>query len=160
MKKKTLLRKLEKSSAKELQKRAGMALKNKYYLEASWILSVLFERRVKRLIRKLEGNQKTVGITFEQSIKRIKHLHLSGNHHDFSETFSIELIDRLRQWKNQRNLILKDMLAVHVSQARMERLARDGFRLSQIWNKALRSYKKSRNSRTGKVPVPKQSGEI
>lgn len=160
MKKKTLHHKLEKSSAKELQKRAYLALKREYHLEASRILSVFFERRVKRLIRKLEGNQKTVGITFEQAIKRIKYLHISGNHPHFSEKFSIELIDLLRQWKNQRNLILKDMLTVQVSQARMERLARDGFRLSQIWNKALKSYKKSKGSSSGTAPDPNQPGEI
>lgn len=155
MKKKTTIREPEKQSAKKIREQVVLAMNRGYYLEASWMLSMLFDRKVRRLIHKLEGSHRKVGITFEQAIKRIKYLHLSGNQRGFTESFSVELIDRLRKWKNQRNLILKDMLDVHVSRARIERLAKEGMQLSQAWSKAVKSFKKAERS---KSVAPTESG--
>jgi hypothetical protein len=143
MKKKPIPRELDKKSTKKLLERAGVALKNDFFMEAFWILSFVFERRIKRLIIKLEGKQKSTGYTFEQSIKRLKFLHISGIDPGFSAHFNLELIDKMRHWKNQRNTILKDMLEVHVSQARMERLAYDGIQLFKEWSKMSKSYRKT-----------------
>lgn len=160
MKKKTTIREPEKQSAKKIREQVFLAHKRGYYLEASWMLSALFDRKIRRLIYKLEGSHRKVGITFEQAIKRIKYLHLSGNQHGFTETFSIELIDRLRKWKNQRNLILKDMIDVHVSQARMERLAKEGMQLLQAWNKAVKSFKKADRSKSATLTASGAGKEI
>jgi len=44
--------------------------------------------------------------------------------------------DGLRNWKNQRNTIFKDMQDVHVQKARLERLVTEGVRLLKELNKA------------------------
>jgi hypothetical protein len=59
--------------------------------------------------------------------------------------FSINLIDDIRAWKNQRNEILKDIPDVHVSNARLERLATEGVKLYKEYSKAAKSFKASLN---------------
>lgn len=141
MKKKKSSKELERHSTKKLLELAGRAIKNEFYLEASWIFSVIFDRRIKRILEKYEGRQRVSGFTFEQSIKRFKHLLLTVNNNELAAGFDTALIDRIRQWKNQRNLMLKDMLEIRVSQARMERLSCDGVRLYKEFSKAIKSYK-------------------
>jgi len=55
----------------------------------------------------------------------------------------VRLIDDIRNWKNQRNEILKDIPDIHVSQARLERLALEGIRLLKEWKKAVKEFKSS-----------------
>jgi hypothetical protein len=48
----------------------------------------------------------------------------------------------MRNWKNARNTMLKDMIDIHVSNQRMERLASEGIALYKKWNKSLKSVKR------------------
>ena len=134
------LKKRQESGKKMLQE-TGLAMKHEFYLEASWILSSILEKKLKKMLEKIENVSPGAGYSFEQSIKRIKHLHLVKKHPLFSDHFEVGLIDEIRNWKNQRNTILKDMLEVHVSKARLERLALEGTRLLKEWNMAQRKFK-------------------
>ncbi len=137
----------QKSTGKKLTQKAGFAVKNKFYLEASWILSSMMEKKLKKLLEKIEKQQPGKGFTFEQSIKRVKFLHLTSKNPLLSAHLSVVLIDEIRNWKNQRNTILNDMQDVHVSEARLERLATEGIRLFKELNKANKSFNPdSRNS--------------
>jgi hypothetical protein len=120
---------------------AGLASKHGFYLETAWILSNLFERKAKILLKIIEADPKTKGYSFEQSINRIKHHHQSGRVPRLTEFLAPALIDEMRSWKNSRNAMLKDMTTIHVSQQRMERLASEGISLYKKWNKSLKIVK-------------------
>jgi hypothetical protein len=144
MKKNKKEQKKRKTDGNKLLRKAGVAIQNEFYLEASWILSILIEKKLKKVLGKIENHRPGAGYSLEQSVKRVKYLHLSGRHPQFSGNFDLRLIDEIRNWKNQRNIILKDMQDVHVSQARMERLALEGIRLLKEWNRAAKKFRTAR----------------
>ena len=129
----------------KLTEKAGLAIKHEFYLEASWILSSLFERKLHKILDNLQPPSQTRGLTFEQSIKRVKYWRISSKHPELIAHFTVGLIDEIRSWKNQRNDILKDMPEIHVSQARLERLANEGIKLYKELNKAVKSFKSEMN---------------
>jgi hypothetical protein len=148
MKKRKKAGKKQKEVRKKLVEKAGLAIKNEFYLEASWILSSIIEKKVKNLLDELENHKPGTGYTLEQCIKRVKYLHLTSKFPILTVHFTIRFIDELRNWKNQRNTIMKDILVVHVSKARMERLAMDGIRLLKELNAAHKKFK-AENIETG-----------
>jgi hypothetical protein len=141
MKKKKKVVKKRKKDGKKLVEKAGLAIKNEFYLEASWILSSIVEKKMKDLLDKLEHHKPGTGYSLEQCIKRVKYLHLTTKYPLLATHFTIKFIDELRNWKNQRNTIMKDIVDVHVSKARMERLAMDGIRLLKELNAAHKKFK-------------------
>jgi hypothetical protein len=130
-----------KQPGKKLIQRAGLAMKNGFYLEASWILSALIEKKLKKMLERIGDHPPGAGYTLEQTVKRVKYVHLSNKYPAFSDVFDAALIDEIRNWKNQRNAVLNDMRDVHVSPARLERLAHEGTRLLKAWNRAAREFK-------------------
>ena len=146
MKKDKKNHKMQDGGAKKMLARIETAVSNEFYLEAAWLLSAVIEKKLKRMLEKIDGPVPSSGYSLEQSVKRVKHLHVTARHPLFTEHYPVGLIDEIRNWKNQRNTILKDMQDVHVSQARQERLAMEGIRLLQEWNKAKRKFKAGVNS--------------
>jgi hypothetical protein len=130
-----------KKGGTKLIEKAGLAVKHEFYLEASWILSALFERKLHKVLDMIQPPSQSRGLTFEQSIKRVKYWLLSSKYPDLSTHFKVGLIDDVRNWKNQRNDILKDMPDIHVSKARLEKLATEGVKLYKLLNKAVKSVK-------------------
>ena len=120
---------------------AGLAFKHGFYLETAWILSALFEKKAKNVLKLIEDDPKTGNYSFEQSIKRIKYHHQTGRVPQLGEFLDPGLIDRMRLWKNNRNSMLTDMITIHVSQQRMERLAMEGISLYKKWSKSLKNVK-------------------
>ncbi|MDP1622786.1 MAG: hypothetical protein Q8M08_10665 [Bacteroidales bacterium] len=135
----------KKGISKKLVEKAGMAIKHEFYLEASWILTSIFERKLNKILEKMLPQAQKQGLTFTQLINRVRNLNISGKHPDFSAYMKIGLLDDIRTWKNQRNDVLKDIPDTHVSQARLERLATEGIRLLKELNKATRSIKSADN---------------
>jgi hypothetical protein len=121
--------------------RAGLAYKQGFYLETAWILSQMFEKKTKSILKKFETTQTMQGYSFEQSIKRIKYHHLAGKVPQLITYLDLGLIEEMRNWKNTRNTMLKDMVSVHVSKNRMERLASEGITLYKRWNKSVKQVK-------------------
>lgn len=118
--------------------KAGLAYKHGFYLETSWILSRMMEKKTKSLLIKLETRQPLQSYSFEQCIKRIKYHHLTAKVPQLGMNLELGLIDEMRNWKNNRNTMLKDMVIVHVSEQRMERLASEGIALYKRWNKSIK----------------------
>lgn len=141
------MKKKSKSSGKQQKnnKKSGnklrLALKNKFYLEAAWVISSFLEKRLKNILNRVEMQHSVPGNLFDQHIKRIKHLYLTTGNPLLTEYFNIPMIDGLRAWKNQRNEAMKDMLVRHVSDERLERLANDGVRIMKEWNTAYKRFK-------------------
>ena len=131
----------QKRDGKKMLHKAELAIRSEFYLEASWILSSLLERKLKKMVENIENISTGNGFSLEQSIKRIKHLHSISKSPLFSARFEVGLIDDIRGWKNQRNTILKDMQDVHVSQARLQRLAGEGMTLLKRWNSSNKKFK-------------------
>jgi hypothetical protein len=135
----------KKHGSKRLVEKAGLAIKNEFYLEASWILTSIFERKLGKILEKLQPPDPRQNVTLTQLIHRVRSLNISAKHPDFSAHIKVGLIDDIRNWKNQRNEVLKDMPDIHVSQARLERLAIEGVRLFKELNKATKSLKLADN---------------
>ena len=133
---------------------AGLAFKHEFYLETAWILSLLFERKAKNVLKIIEADPKTANYSFEQSINRIKHHHQAGRVPQLSEFLLPGLIDEMRNWKTSRNAMLKDMTTIHVSQQRMERLASEGISLYKKWNKSLKMVKNGIKNPGGPTCIP------
>jgi hypothetical protein len=121
--------------------KAGIAMKNGFYLETSWIISYMLEKKLKKLLGTLENQIPGRGFTLEQSIKRVKYHHISARHPELTRQVEIGLIDEIRTWKNQRNIIFNDIADKHVSQARLKRLAKDGIKLYKEFNRAAKTVK-------------------
>ncbi len=131
----------KKNKGKKLTEMAGLAIKHEFYLEASWILSTLFERKLTKVFEMLEVPAQRHPLTFAQLIKRVKFLLTGSEQAELATETSIALIDEIRNWKNQRNDILKDIPDVHVSKERLERLASEGVKLYKKVNNLLKSVK-------------------
>jgi hypothetical protein len=155
--------KKEKRSAKKKKKgksfsvsQTGLAFKNEFYLETIWILSLMFEQKAKSVLKKTEQAQTVQAYSFEQCIKRIKYHHLSGRIPQIERHLNLDLIEEMRTWKNNRNIMLKDMVNVHVSQKRMERLASEGITLYKKWTSSLKQVKKMlKNPGTDAIQIEK-----
>ena len=120
---------------------AGLAFKHGFYLETAWILSILFERKAKNVLKQIEPGPTPINYSFEQSIKRLKYHHQAGCVPQLQKFLDLSLIDEMRNWKNTRNIMLKDMTTIHVSRQRMERLASEGITLYKKWNKSLKNVR-------------------
>ena len=130
-----------KKEKKQLTQKAGIAMKNQFFLEATWLISEILEKKLKSLLEISENSKPGAGFTLEQCIKRIKHLHVSNKNRILNDHFDLKLIEKTMGWKNQRNTMVKDMLYVHVSKQRKENLALDGVKLLKECNKAVKSFK-------------------
>ena len=131
---------------KKLIKRAALAMKQEFYLDATWILATLIEKKLGKILEKLEPSVQKQGVDFAQSVKRIKYLHVSAKHPDLVAHFQLGLFDEIRNWKNLRNEILKDIQQINVSRPRMERLANTGLKLYKELTKAAKSFKSAESS--------------
>jgi len=141
MKKKTKISEKQPKQGKKMVEKAGRAMKEGFYLEAAWILSAIFENKIRNLFWKLENQKPGAGLSLEQCIKRLKYMHVTGKYPLLTTHISIRLVDEIRNWKNQRNTIMKDMLHVHVSMVRVEKLSLEGIELLKKWNLAGKKIK-------------------
>ena len=135
----------KKHPGKKLAERAGFAMKHEFYLETTWILTAIFERKLNKILEKLEPPVQHQTLNFTQLINRVRNLNIGAKHPDFSAHIKVGLIDDIRAWKNQRNDVLRDIPEIHVSQARLERLANEGIRLFKELNLATKSLKLADN---------------
>ena len=80
MKKKTKSSGKQQKNNKKSGDKLRLALKNKYYLEAAWMISSFLEKRLKNILNRVEIMHSVPGNLFDQHIKRIKYLYLTtGN---------------------------------------------------------------------------------
>ncbi len=138
-------------TVKELTIAAGNAMKNGFYTEAIWILSGIMEIRLKKLIMITEGKNPGSASGLEQHLKKIKLLQTREQYSVLRSQFHPALINSLRSWKNNRNIMMKDMLEMHVSWDRKERMAKQGIALLKDLNKVYKHYKLAYH-----VPAPGQ----
>ena len=127
---------------RQLVPKAAVALKNEFYLEAAMIISSLIESRLKNLITRVEKEHPGIGFGLERCIKRTKFLILKNPDSLIAQCIEVRLIDDVREWKNYRNGILKDMVEIHVSRNRLKKLAREGINLFQELNAGSKKFKK------------------
>ena len=119
--------------------KAGVAVKNEFYLEALIIISQIMETRLRTIITRVEKAHPGSAFNLSQSVKRGKYLLLNVNDSILNKNFEVRLLDDIRSWKNQRNAILKDIQTIHVSQKRLKKMAEEGI---QLLNELNASYKK------------------
>lgn len=129
------------NTVKEMTIAAGNAMKNGFYTEAIWILSGIMEIRLKKLIIITELRNPGAASGLEQHLKRIKLLQTREQYSLLKSHFPSSLISSLRDWKNNRNIMMKDMLEMHVSWERKERLAKEGISLLKSLNKVYKHYR-------------------
>jgi hypothetical protein len=140
---------------RKLIPKAGLALENEFFLESSWIISTIIEIRLKSILTRAEGNSPGAGYNLDKAVKRVKYLILKGDHIDLSTEIGLPLVDAIRNWKNYRNRILKDMSDKQISRQRFASLAQEGIVLMQELNSSYKKFK-SRGSNTVKPVPPRQ----
>lgn len=127
---------------KKLVPKAGFALKNEFYLDASWILSSILESKLRRILTLMISEHPGLGYGLQQCLRRIKFLQLKGTYPLLIKHFEIRLIDELRIWTNHRNNIYKSLTDTHVSKVRMKKMALEGIILYQELNTGYKNLKK------------------
>jgi hypothetical protein len=127
--------------AKLLIPKARLAMENEFFLETSWLVSLAVESRLRSLISKNDKMNPGAGFTLEQCLKRMKFLVLKLQDSSLARNVNVELIDEIRAWKNQRNLVLKAIESSHVSKKRLQNLAAEGIQLMERLNIAYKRYK-------------------
>lgn len=132
----------KKNAIKKLVPKAGLALKNEFYLEASWILTSIIELKLRRILFLITNEKPGLGFGLQKCLLRIKFLHLKGSYPLLVKHFEIRLIDDLRGWKNKRNSIYQDMMDIHVRPGRIKRMSEEGIVLHQEFNSAYKNFKK------------------
>ena len=148
------------NTVKEMTIAAGNAMKNGFYTEAIWILSGIMETRLKKVIMITEIKNPGAASGLEQHLKRIKLLQTREQYSTLKSHFPSTLISSLREWKNSRNIMMKDMLEMHVSWERKERMAKQGIALLKSLNKVYKHYRLAVDAPADKVslhlevPVP------
>lgn len=128
-------------TVKEMTILAGKAMKNGFYLEAIWILSEIMEEKLKKIVSIAEVSSLSSSSNFELYLKKIKLLISGEKHPTLKSHFPIELVSSLRSWKNNRNILMKDMVSTHVSWERKERLAKQGIDFLKELNRVYKHFK-------------------
>jgi hypothetical protein len=128
-------------STSEMTIAAGNAMKNGFYTEAIWILSGIMEKRLKKMIMLTEGRNPGAAPGIEQLLKRLKLLQKREQYVILKSEVPTVFINTLRSWKNNRNIMMKDMIEMHVSWERKERQAKQGVALLKELNKIYKKYK-------------------
>jgi hypothetical protein len=127
---------------RQLVPKAALAMKNEFFLEASIIISALIELRLRNMLARFEKAPAGAGLDLNKGIKRVKYLIVKNPDSLISKNFELRLIDGIREWKNRRNSIFRDMVDIHVSKNRMKKLAKDGILLFQDLNAANKKFKR------------------
>jgi hypothetical protein len=127
---------------KKLVPKAGLAIKNEFYLEASWILSTIIESKLRRILTLMMNENPGLGFGLQKCLRRIKFLERKGAHPFLVKHFESRLIDELRAWANHRNHVYKNLIDTHVSKARIKKMAEEGILLYQELNTVYKNFKK------------------
>jgi len=127
---------------RKLIPKAGLALKNGFYLEASWILSAIIESKLRRILTLITNENHGLDVGLHKCLQQIRFFHLKGLHPLLVKHFEIRLLDELRVWKNKRNSVYKDMTITHVRPFRIKRMVEQGIVLHQELNNASKNFKK------------------
>jgi hypothetical protein len=114
------------------------------------------ESRLRSVITKVQKENPGTGFNLERCIKRIKHLRLTHTDPMLEKTFDVPMIDSLRNWKNRRNDVLKDLTRIHVSRKRTEKLTQEGILLLRDLNSSSKKFKAEWKAslQASSVPVP------
>jgi hypothetical protein len=151
-------RKSKQKINKKLITKAGLALKNEHYLEATWILSSIMEKKLGSILGNLDNKYTRVGSNLDSSLKRMKFHLLKGTQPFLSKHLEIRFISELRAWKSYRNSVFKDMVTKHVSKMRMKKMAEEGIVLLQELNTLAKIIKsESRKLRVQNTPIANTS---
>jgi hypothetical protein len=122
--------------------KADLALNNKFYLETSWIVYSIIEERLISVITKIDKRTPGNGFKVDKCLKRLKYLIVKENNELLKRHFELELIDRIRVWKNSRNSTMHDLAKKHITESRIEKLAKEGNQIMRELNATLMRFKK------------------
>jgi hypothetical protein len=127
--------------SKKLVPKLGIAFKNEYYLETTWILSSVIEMKLKSILGKIDTHYSPPAPKLDVTLKRIKFLLVKLSNPILNKYFEMRLIEELRNWKNYRNEVFRDMVHMHVSKLRMKKMAEEGIVLLQELNAVAKKIK-------------------
>ena len=140
--------------------KAGLALKDGFYLEASWHISTILETRLRKIIVMVTGENPGSAFGLQKCLLRLKHLLQLDQSPLLSNHMEIRLIDQIRAWKNNRNAVYKDLTLIHVSERRMKKMTEEGILLHHEVNTLYKNMKKDRKRASdADVPVPETTHE-
>lgn len=116
------------------------AMKNKRYIEASWLIYSCFENRYFRTVEKVKGQCKYSGkkckkasneLALKTKINCIQRL-VEGNCSCFSNNFPYELLEQTKKWVKNRNDLMHNLLQLKYYEnmdSEFEKIATEGKKL-------------------------------
>jgi len=125
-----------------LIKKVDVAIKHKFYLEASWIQYSIIEERLLSIVKKIDNRNPGNGFKVDKCLTRLKVLITKENNELLKRHFTVEFIERIRSWKNNRNSIMHDLAKKHITETRIKNLAIDGNKLMRELNATIMRFKK------------------
>jgi len=137
----------DKVKVKKLALRVGNAMKYKFYFEATWILSLIFERKLGKIIEISDPrNQQNPTLSLAQSIQKIRSMQASPDYILLTDNLDPMLVERIRRWKIKRNIVYKRMTLITVADNRLEELANEGILIYKALNKSAKALRFGRSS--------------
>ena len=103
-----------------------LSFKNEFFYEAIFIEYAILEDRTESLLRHAKINTKNSTITLK--INKIKTNKIFKDKY-INKHLSIELLDKIIEWKNKRNELIHDLIKTKYTNNQIESIALEGYEI-------------------------------
>ena len=141
---------------REQFKRLNKALANGFNLEAMFIEYAIMEDRTESVLRHAElwdaylNSRKGRGPTINSKIKYIKN-RAENNKDILHKYFSDDLLDRILEWKDERNRLIHALLKQELEHNEVSKLAEQGNELVKLLRNRSSSYNRAADKNNAKA---------
>lgn len=111
---------------KDLMEKLNKSIKNEFFYEAIFIEYAILEDRTESLLRHAKINTKNSTITLK--INKIKTNKIFKDKY-INKHLSIELLDKIIEWKNKRNELIHDLIKTKYTNNQIESIALEGYEI-------------------------------
>lgn len=115
----------------ELMSKLKKSMSNEFYYEAIFVEYAILEDRTSSLLK--HANRKYNNLTLNEKLSRIKSLSIFKDKYCLKH-LTLDLIDRLYKWKNQRNKLIHDLIKSSYDNLDIKEAAEEGYELVKKFN--------------------------
>lgn len=115
----------------ELMSKLKKSMSNEFYYEAIFVEYAILEDRTSSLLK--HANRKYNNLTLNEKLSRIKSLYIFKDKYCLKH-LTLDLIDRLYKWKNQRNKLIHDLIKSSYDNLDIKEAAEEGYELVKKFN--------------------------
>lgn len=120
----------------ELMSKLKISIQEEFYYETIFIVFAILEDRTESLLKHAnvnilkEDNQK---LSLSEKLEKIKHHDIFHSEY-VQKHLTKELIQKIYDWKNKRNLLMHELINLQYHNDEIEELAFDGYELVKVLN--------------------------